>query len=202
MDRVQRTNKIEISEKFSFGSILPEQKETARKLVSDYVGESDGEKFNEYFESHPNLAVGCTNEKGEIVGVCFGFPRDEETVLLQGIAIHSDYSGSGLGSKLIKLFEDAVIRAGYHKITLGSAEGYVEHFYLKNGYRPVEYMIEVEGDDEIGPPEGFEVKGSRKEGNKTIFYISNNNGYQPEQKDLLKKHFGVSKVIFLFEKEL
>lgn len=139
-------NKIETPTDFSFGSVPADKKEEAKQLIADYVGEKDGEKFLEVYDKHPNFIVSCINKNGEVVGVCFGYPRENGRASLQGIAIRSDEAKSGLGSKLLNLFEKQVKEASCESISLGSAEGYVEHFYLKNKYEPTQMMIKTDRD--------------------------------------------------------
>ena len=61
--------------------------------------------------------------------------------MLDGIAIVQPYNAVGRGGKLISLFEQCVSALGYKNISLGSADGYVERFYIKNGYTPVEMNL-------------------------------------------------------------
>ena len=61
------------------------------------------------------------------------------------------YAGRGFGSRLLQYFDRQIERAGYTVCSLGSAGGYVEHFYIKNGYRPNKFAFWVPGDFDLSP---------------------------------------------------
>jgi len=85
-----------------------------------------------------------------LVGICYGWPRseqvtDDDSFTLDGIAIAEPYNGHGRGGRLLAFFEDAAGTLGYDRVSVGSAGGYVERFYLKNGFRPIEFKVMIEG---------------------------------------------------------
>jgi GNAT superfamily N-acetyltransferase len=53
----------------------------------------------------------------------------------KGIAVEANLWRHGIGSALLAEFERRVRDRGYSRIGLGSAGGYVDAFYEKNGYR-------------------------------------------------------------------
>lgn len=100
------------------------------------------ERYPEYY------LTACDVDK--IVGVCFGTPSAKEmsTVILQGIAVNLDkskhYARVGIGSKMLRQFEDGMAHLGYQKIGVGAAEDEkVERFYLKNGYHAVQLVAKT-----------------------------------------------------------
>ena len=70
---------------------------------------------------------------------------------LQGIAVRETVYGQGYGSRMLGFFEQQVKHAGYEAVSLGSAGGYVDRFYLKNGYEPIEFVFWVSGDFDLSP---------------------------------------------------
>lgn len=111
------------------------------QLVSDYLPDSDLEKVKkragEYPKAYPVLMCG-----GTVIGVAFGWPRNldaakEEGFTLDGIAVEEAYQKRRYGARLLSAFERAAAEYGYNYISVGSAGGYVEKFYMENGYRPI-----------------------------------------------------------------
>ncbi len=51
------------------------------------------------------------------------------------------YNAQGRGGALLRALEGEARRRGYAAVSVGSADGYVERFYRKNGYVPVELKI-------------------------------------------------------------
>lgn len=83
---------------------------------------------------------------GEVIGAAFGrdrsvqFPEDDSFELC-GIAVRYDLQLRGYGSMLLSEFEKAAAIYGANSVSLGSAGGYAERFYIKNGYIPTEYKV-------------------------------------------------------------
>lgn len=74
-------------------------------------------------------------------GKCAGFlmtrfAADEEELLL--IAVHPDFRGLGLGSKLISMLRNRAAERGIEKIFLEMrANNPAEHLYRKMGFKPI-----------------------------------------------------------------
>lgn len=125
----------------------------------------------------------------ELVGICYGHPSPKEmlAISLQGIAVNQDktkpYARTGVGSNMIHSFEDAAKNRGYEKISLGSADDYkVEHFYLKNGYKPIELV----------------AKGPNHEEFERVQVDSYEDGNVLREK--LRRKYKTKEVIYIFEK--
>lgn len=115
------------------------------KIMQEYLPDTKVSMATQKRKEYPNVFAGYFKEN-QLIGIAFGWPRKEElesvhAITLQGIAIESEYKAKGLGSKLIKFWEQQVKAMGYKKVGVGSADGYVEHFYQKNGYRPICYKL-------------------------------------------------------------
>jgi len=88
----------------------------------------------------------CALDGRQIIGVCFGWPRkldapEDTSFTLDGLAVTARYARKGIGKILLKKFEDSVQMQNYPSISVGSADGYVEDFYLSAGFIPTEYKI-------------------------------------------------------------
>jgi GNAT superfamily N-acetyltransferase len=126
---------------------------------------------------------------GELAGICYGhpWPKDDSIANLQGIAVNLDLTKNlarrGIGSQLLGEFEQAVRNRGFRKIGVGSADdGKVEHFYLKNGFQPIELVAK-------------DTESSELERVSVDDYESGN----LVREELRRKH-NAKEVIFIFEK--
>lgn len=188
---------------------IPEtQFQTAFQIKMEYLDDEPFEIFHPRYRTYPDLFVGCFQDQ-TLIGVCYGwpfsddFPEETGKILLKGITIIHPFSGKGYGSQLLGCFEEQVRKRGRWTITLGSAEGYVEHFYLKNGYQPVEYLIRVPKDALAldDQQKGYPIVKERWEGAEKILKIQADT-YQPEFKGVLKEAFQAREVIYIFEKTI
>ena len=112
-----------------------------------------------FAERRPLLAA-VGDEAGSLIGIAFGVPVGPEAIL-QGIAVAQDAAGRGIGSRLLQEFESVCTSAGLGAISLGSADGYVERFYRKNGYRVREYWVRL-GRDDVDIPSWLDVRRVRR----------------------------------------
>lgn len=152
---------------------------------------------NEPFESFlfrvtrfPDLYIIALNENS-LVGICYGSPfeKDNSIMNLDGIAVFLDedknYGQLGIGSSMLKCFEDISVEKGFNVIGLGAADDIkVEAFYLKNNYKPIELVIK---NDEFVEQARIEIS-SYSEGVKL-------------KKELYRK-YNPREIIFIFSKEL
>ena len=119
-------------------------------IARDYLGEESLETWSGERRANPELTVGCFLP-GQLIGLCYGLPDPPDGVILDGIAMLDRYAGRGFGSRLLQYFDRQIERAGYTVCSLGSAGGYVEHFYTKNGYRPGKFAFWVPSDFDLSP---------------------------------------------------
>ncbi|RAP75910.1 GNAT family N-acetyltransferase [Paenibacillus montanisoli] len=167
-----------------------EDYERVHAFQCEYLDQESMEDFTDRISTNHDLYLGAF-AADELVGVCYGHPsrRDNASINLQGIAVTHEETKqllrTGIGSKLIAAFEDAVRSKGYRKIGLGSAEDLkVERFYLKNGYIPFELV----------------AKGSHHHEYERISVHDYDVG-KVLQEELRRRH-QASEVIFIFEKML
>lgn len=130
---------------FEIKLLTAESEKAFYNFTSEYLPDSDPEKMREYYKSYPKAFLLCETE-GELIGVAFGRDRsvqfpDDDSFELCGIAIRFDHQRKGYGRKLLLNFEKSAKNYGAKTISLGSAEGYAEKFYISCGYAPVEYKV-------------------------------------------------------------
>lgn len=96
-----------------------------------------------FYREYPDAFLFCEKD-GELIGVAFGRDRsvqfpDDDSFELCGIAIRYDHQRNGYGRALLAEFEKSAKAYGAKAVSLGSAEGYAEKFYISCGYMPSEY---------------------------------------------------------------
>ena len=128
----------------SINELSASQKAGFFALVNEYLPWSSQEKMKRYSERFPKGFVALIKD-GEVAGVAFGRLRsidhpDDDSFMLDGIAVRYDYQKQGYG-KLLSAFEKAAADYGAPSVSVGSACGYVERFYIDCGYVPVQYKI-------------------------------------------------------------
>lgn len=118
-------------------------------LAAEYLPGSDPEKMAKYEKEYPGAFL-AMEEQGQVIGVAYGWPRwfdapEDLSFELRGIAITYDLWRHGYGRALLAAFEQAVAGYGAEVVSLGSADGFVEKFYIACGYTPREYKVWADG---------------------------------------------------------
>jgi N-acetylglutamate synthase-like GNAT family acetyltransferase len=152
------------------------------KLQTEYLDKWTLDHLKTEYSKFPDLYVGCY-EEGKLIGIAHGFIKGD-IIILQGIAVKYDTWRKGIGTKILNFFEKQAKQTGKKIISVGSAEGFVEKFYLKNGYNPVE--IQAKGEDHH------------------IFAKEKVKDYDDglKKKDKLRKKLNPKEVIFIMEKRI
>lgn len=114
-------------------------------LAAEYLPDSNQDKMKEYAVIFPKAFIALV-QNHEIIGVVFGWDRklehpEDNSFVLDGIAIKYVYEKRGYGKILLKAFEESARGYGASVVSLGSAGGYVEKFYMDCGYLPKEYKV-------------------------------------------------------------
>tara|TARA_Y100000310_G_C20148567_1_gene563604 strand:+ start:43 stop:540 length:498 start_codon:yes stop_codon:yes gene_type:complete len=157
-------------------------KKDLRKAYEIYHDYTDGKSFSFFsskFKKKPGLYVACY-DKDELIGICTGYNRTRVTVL-DGIAVIKKYWRKGIGSKLLRFFEKQVKKHGKKIVSVGTAGGYVEKFYMKNKYNPESFLVTF-------------MK-------KKKIYIPTKE-YKPRLKSKIKKQYKADEVNYIMEKEV
>jgi GNAT superfamily N-acetyltransferase len=183
----------------SCSRLTPGQLADAADLAAEFLGQSGADALFADFAAHPDLAVGLTID-GTIAGVAFGHPDGEGGATLEGITVDDEHTGRGLGSLLLARFEQAAADTGYRNVNLGSGGGYVEHFYLKNGYRQTEYMVIIpDGHRQRLDLDGLDVLRERHwEPNDLVLNVAAAEGYSPAVKSALEQRLHAREVCCIF----
>lgn len=129
--------------------LAPEHEEEFYRFTAKYLPDSEPERLRRFSDEYPKAFLLLIYEN-EVIGAAFGrdrsrqFPEDDSFELC-GIAIRYDHQRKGYGSMLLREFEKAAAEYGKKSVSLGSAEGYAEKFYISCGYFPSEYKVWEEG---------------------------------------------------------
>ncbi|MBQ6174478.1 MAG: GNAT family N-acetyltransferase [Clostridia bacterium] len=117
-------------------------------LATEYLPGSDPARMTEMASRWPHTFLTASDEaSGETAGIAFGWLRAgcTEEFCLDGIAVQAPFQRRGIGTGLLRAFERAAAGYGARLVSLGSAEGGAERFYLENGYRPVRFRTSSDG---------------------------------------------------------
>lgn len=187
----------------SCAHLTQEQLAAAGELAAEFLGRSAADALIADFAAHPGLAIALAID-GTLEGVAFGHPDGAGGATLEGITVDDAHTAQGLGSLLLARFEQAAAAAGYSYTTLGSGSGYVEHFYLKNGYRQIEYMVVIpRGQRQHLDLGGLTVLRERhREPAGLVLNIASPEGYSPVVKAALEQRLHASEVCCIFSKPI
>ena len=179
-----------------FESLRSEHRRAAAELAAERLGEPAAlDRID-----NCDVAVVCLCD-AELVGLCYGRRRDRVELALEGIAIAYEHAGSGLGGRLLAAFEGHVRAGGYRRISLGSADGYVESLYLSHGYEQTEYMIELASGDLDLDLTGLAVLRCRRHNGQVTLNVAAD-GYSAATRRALVERLGASRIVCIFTKEL
>jgi GNAT superfamily N-acetyltransferase len=181
--------------------LTPAQLPAAGELAAEFLGQQGAEALKADFAAHPELAIALTVD-GAVAGVAFGHPNGRDGAALAGITVDDAHTAHGLGSLLLARFEQAAADAGHRSVSLGSGGGYVEHFYLKNGYQQTEYMVVIpDGDRRSLDVDGLDIlRERRREPNDLVLNVATPEGYSPAVKAALAQRLHASEVCCIFRK--
>lgn len=145
-------------------------------LAAEYLPGSDVQKMQKFVRMYPETFLVMLLER-KVIGAAFGWPRrwadpEDESFTLDGIAVRAEHQKKGYGKQLLAAFESAAARYGAPCVSVGSAGGYVERFYIENGYVPKQYKVW----DDNGPVvekvfEGIEDYASYERKNENGFVV-------------------------------
>ena len=109
------------------------------QILQEYLPGSELETVRGKAENYPETCLVALQDE-KVIGIAFGWPREaalpQKEYCLDGIAVRYDHWRKGIGSMLLAAFEEGMQKYGYRKLSVGSAEGFAEKFYLKNGFVP------------------------------------------------------------------
>jgi len=113
------------------------------RLAEEYLPDCDYKRVRE-LEKEYSACYLAALVNNEVIGVAFGWSRrlsdaSDATLCLQGIAVTEKWKKNGIGSGLLKEFCAKAVELGCQGVSVGSAGGYVERFYINRGFHPVCY---------------------------------------------------------------
>ncbi|MXR19795.1 GNAT family N-acetyltransferase [Halobacterium bonnevillei] len=189
------------------------------QLLCERVGHRDRATVRTWYDDRPELfhaayedsagggdAADGLREGGaaaDVVGIAIGRERGDDHVELAGIGVREADTRRGIGSQLLSAFETAAADAGFGRVSLGSAGGYVDDFYLANGYDPESILVRLHPDDvtENVRDLGFDILRERREDETRKFYVAPG-GYDPERVEAVRSAFGDPQAIYVMEKRI
>jgi len=129
--------------------------ESVHAFQTEYLDQESYYEFVRRVQRHPELYLAAYHGE-ELIGVAYGHPsaRDAGVMNLQGIAVTLDqrkaYARAGVGTRLLRAFEQAAAAAGFRTLGVGSADDpKVEQFYLNNGFEACELVAKDESYNEL-----------------------------------------------------
>lgn len=173
----------------------------ALELQNQYTAQDRAmAEFRSKFRATPVLFLGADDD-GNLVGICLGWPTDSDVVELVGIDVAPARRGWGIGSRLLEQFETNAEDLGIQKITLGSAGGAIDRFYVSNGYSPSKIL--VRGTAETLPADyrnlGYDVvKG--QSGKSSLKIHLGVDEYDPSDLETIRERFQDDEAIYIMEK--
>lgn len=172
-------------------------------LHNTYVDRDESiEAIRDRYQAPPDLFLGAYDNR-ELVGHCLGRPRSDRAVELEGIAVKPSHQQRGIGLELLEQFEDRVAALGYRRISLGSAGGYVDEFYIENGYSPESVLIRCEDVDgsERDRTLGYEISAERiDEGTRKLYVEAGE--FDPGYLRAVREDFDAQEAIYSMTKEI
>ena len=104
-----------------------------RKLFTDIYREGDSAQWGRMAEKqqlYPSLFVGCFDNR-KLVGAVVGWP-EPKILAVHGIAVLEDYRRKGIGTALLRAFDENAMKEGFDNFVLG-AKWEAVPFYLSYG---------------------------------------------------------------------
>ncbi|GHV41996.1 hypothetical protein FACS189490_10010 [Clostridia bacterium] len=169
-------------------------------IVQEYLPGTAYAELSEMYKNAESVFAGVYLD-GRLIGVCFG-EGDMGGFGLVGIAVTDTYDKHGRGGQLLAYFESAVKAKGYTNVSVGSADGYVERFYMKNGYKIESLKVLTDNEDwktKENPPLPISAVETQGKHTKIVFAGVN---YETTDKDKLCAFFNGFERFYVLRKEL
>lgn len=166
------------------------------------------ETVRDWYDDRPGLFVGAYTdsgtvedfEAGDLVGVCVGIRRSDDHVELAGLGLPPALRGQGIGTRLVERFERNAADLGVERVSLGSAGGYVDHFYAGLGYAPDTILVRCPPGDPTARGD-FEVVEERDANDVRKVYVAADE-VDHDHLEGVREAFGDDDAIYIMEKAL
>lgn len=174
----------------------------ARDLHNRFTDqEKPMETVRSWYEEVPSLFLFAVADD-EVIGVCTGRPRDKREVSLAGIGLEPDRRGEGIGTRLVKRFEDNARDVGIERISVAAAGGEVDDFYPDNGFRPEQTLVmNPAGGPEDYDDTGFDREWDGNEDGSRKCYVDVN-GYDSAVLETVQNEFDDNHALYILAKDL
>jgi len=119
--------------------------ENAYHLYIARIGKKPGPMLDDYAEVISVHQAYVAEVQGRLTGILV-LIKQGDSILLDNVAVHSDFQGRGIGSQLVHFAENLARQQGYQTIELYTHKLMTENYqaYLNLGYAEVERR-EVKG---------------------------------------------------------
>lgn len=174
----------------------------ARDLHNRFTGQEKSlATVRSWYEDVPGLFLFAVAD-GEVIGVCTGRPWNDREVSLAGIGVEPDRRGAGVGTRLLERFEESARELGIEQLSVASAGGRVDDFYIDNGFcaekilvtNPEKDPVEVDDTD-------FDIDWDRNEDGSRKCYVDVEE-HDPAVLQAVREEFVDERAIYVMVKEL
>jgi GNAT superfamily N-acetyltransferase len=117
------------------------------------------------FNENPEYIMYIKDNDEIIAGIFSFYEKNDNTIIIDKLAVKKEYRLKGLGSKLLDSTEKIALKNNVSKLEVHSND-FNYDFYLKNNFKPILYVIVF---DDISEED---FKNSNKYNFKTYNYIS------------------------------
>lgn len=186
----------------SIRRVKDEEVALARDLHNRFTAQERSlETVRSWYEEVPDLFL-LAVEGDAVIGVCTGRPQGEREVSLAGIGVKSNRRGEGIGTQLLKRFEENAAEVGIKRISVASAGGRVDDLYLDNGFSPEKILVT----NPAGGPEDyyeteFDIDWDRNEDGSRKCYVDVTE-CDPAVLETVQDTFDDDHAIYIMAKEL
>jgi predicted N-acetyltransferase YhbS len=153
-----------------------------------------------WHDEHPDLLVGAYRD-GELVGHAIGRPWEGDVVQLAAIAVVPELRAEGVGTALLEAFHDRARAAGFDRVTLGSAGGYVDEFYHDNGYEATQVLVMFADDAAPEDPVDLAVTWEPADDGGRKCYVDVD-GFEPDTLAAARAAFPDGEAMYVMERAL
>lgn len=182
--------------------IREDEVELARNLHNRFTAQDKSmETVHSWYEEVPDLFLFAVDGDA-VIGVCTGRSRGKREASLAGIGIEPDRRSEGIGTQLLERFEANASEAGIERLSVASAGGRVDSFYLNNGYSPEKILVmDPDGGPEDYDAARFEIEWDRNEDGTRKCYV-NVAEYDPVVLETVREAFNDDHAIYIMAKTL
>jgi ribosomal protein S18 acetylase RimI-like enzyme len=175
-----------------------------RRLHNRFTASSvSRESVEGWYDDAPALFVGAYDADDELVGYCLGRRGADDTVELEGIGVQPAFRRQGIGSQLVQQFESTVAEMDVERIEVDSAGGYVDRFYVENGFTAQSILVRLEPGGVPNDYDRFDVdvvEGRREDGVQKLYVEVDD--VDANVISEVRGQFGDPSAVYLMEKRL